>query len=247
MKRVLLVGASSILGNAVVRELEKQWELDVFALGGRDDSCLDSGPITQTNINWLEIECEDILNLQIGYPSKFDLIIVCLGYISDPQNQFEASEMIKSFKLNVFFPVQIVNLYLEADQLAKDCTILFFSTALVSLPGFQKSFVYSNFKKQLENLVLSLQKNRWRDFNCIFIRPGYVPTKINQHLGKGLFPSTPEVLAKRVSKSLIGGKHNGVIYSPVGLGILIRISKVLPSSLKVKLVYCLEKIQSRYR
>jgi len=236
LKRILLVGASSILGNAVIRELRKHWDMDIFALGRRDNGDLPSTANSNFEVSWLEIEFGDISNLKMVSPDRFDLVLVCLGYISEPLNQLDPGELMKAFKLNLLFPVQVIDHLLESKKLAVDCRVVFFSSALVALPPFEKSLVYSNFKKNLELLVKSLSRGKWKEVDVIFVRPGYVPTKINQHLERGLFASTPEVIAKRVSKSLLNGKRTGVIYSPFGLRILIIFASALPSSLLVKLV-----------
>jgi hypothetical protein len=169
-----------------------------------------------------------------------DLVIVSLGYASTEQKQSDSDEMKKSLDANLLWPLLCLDALASNNKMKVSTQTIFISSSLVSLPTTSKSIVYTNLKKSAEEII---KKGFARgDFGgtYFFLRPGFVPTKLNSHLPAGSFPSTPDDVARVVIRKIGSGQANRVIHAPRKISIMAGVSKVVPKAILRRILESLQ-------
>lgn len=210
MKNALLIGSSSEIGSAIIREICDS-STNLFVVGTQMPDLTDY----ETKIKFIFKDWSNlystIFDSSLNY--QFDYVVISLGYLPTIESQLEKTELVNSFAANFYWPLNIVNELLKNDFVKRSATVIIIGSALAGLEPSNKTFVYSLFKTDLEKTLRKYFFNSV-PFKVIFLKPGYVPTKLNAHLAPGRFPSSPEEIAQKLMKYLKNKRQFQIVYVP---------------------------------
>jgi decaprenylphospho-beta-D-erythro-pentofuranosid-2-ulose 2-reductase len=239
MKNAILFGSTSEIGRAVIRELCDLNNTKLTLVGSGIDikSSLGFKGEQLLELDWASPQTASSLPLKLGAIEEADLVVVSLGFASKEDLQLDLMELQKSIQANLSWPLICVRSLHDAGKVKPMTQFVIISSALVGLPTTRKSYVYSTLKNSLELVIKETVNAKKFIGDYIFLRPGYVPTKLNKHLSPGSFPSTPEKVARQLNKKIKSGLSSGAVYAPAhisGLAIAIRLipKSILKSLLK---------------
>ena len=240
MKNAVLFGATSEIGTAIIDELCTPNDWLVVKAGSPNSPKVEVNHI-DLQIDWERMRpIEPFPNSSI-LNTKFDLVVISLGYLPETNLQFKSHEILKSSNANLVWPLLCLDFLATNNLLNRDSIIVIVSSSLVALPPTRKSLVYTIFKSTLEKTVIDGIRYGFVSSNVIFLRPGYVLTKINSHLTPGKFPTTAQIVAKSLANRIRKGRVSGFIYAPTQIGFLAVLTKILPSRI---CRWALDKVQN---
>ena len=243
MSRVILFGATSEIGQAILKCLPEKSRQEITLVGSSKPSTgfsVDS----ETNFifqDWSKLESAKGLFNEISSLPEQDLVIISLGYASAEEKQTEIDEMKKSLNANLLWPLLCLEALASNNRITHSTQTIFISSSLVSLPTTGKSFVYTNFKKSAEKIIKKGFINGNYKGKYLFLRPGYAPTKLNSHLAPGSFASTPEGIAEIVIRGLESGKANCVLHAPRKISIMAELSRAVPEPILRRILEFLQR------
>jgi NAD(P)-dependent dehydrogenase (short-subunit alcohol dehydrogenase family) len=240
MKNAILFGASSEIGVAIIQEYCDAADWTVTKVGSSSsNSGSDSGNLLL--IDWNSAKSINDISSNEILQKKFELVVISLGYLSETDQQLNSDEILINVKANLVWPLLCLE-FMESNSLInKSSIVIVVSSSLVALPPTRKSFLYTILKSTLENILTTGLRFEYVKSNIIFLRPGYVDTKINRHLPPGRMATTPNVVAQTLVLKLKNGKKRGIVYAPSRIGFLSGLVKFLPMSARR---WALEKLQN---
>lgn len=227
MKNAILFGATSEIGAALIDEFCASEEWRIVRAGSYLHGVEEKVEVDLV-MNWEKVQpIQDFASQEIA-DLEFDFVVISLGYLPGTDLQTAGSEIVRSTFANFLWPLLCLE-FLENKKLVQDSgVVVVVSSALVALPPTKKSYFYTILKSSLESAVSNGIRFGFFRSNIIFLRPGFVPTKINQHLSPGKFATTPTEVAKKTIQKIKNGKRSGVVYAPSQIVTLIFVSKFLP-------------------
>jgi hypothetical protein len=246
-KVTLLVGARSEIGREILRG---RLELGEKCLSLGRDQISDSLHLKSFSDS-SESECPDFhgnLTEICEFMSKCSIsvstLILSTGYMSDPKYQSETNQITTSFLGNVDFPYRVLRSFQESNILSNKSTVVLMSTSLFGLPLQKKHYVYQSMKELLEKITVKTFIFNNRKNTLLIVRPGHVPTKLNNQIPSTIFSTNSKSISKNVmnwmkKNSTVSGVHT--IYSPQYLKWLVLIARILPISVFQLLVRNLRK------
>jgi hypothetical protein len=240
MKNAILFGSTSEIGSAIIEEYCNPLEWMIIRAGSQTDTVNVKNRIDLL-IDWDELgTIETTLDPRLANV-KFDFVVVSLGYLPDTKLQFSSEEILESANANLLWPLLCIEFLQRNDLFHKDTIIVLVSSSLVALPATKKSLTYTIFKSTLEEILVNAVRYNFIACNVIFLRPGYVSTKINSHLAPGKFPTTARIVAMTLSHKIRKGKVTGIVYAPTQIGALACLTRILPT--RVRRLF-LDKVQN---
>lgn len=233
VKRAILFGATSEIGLAIIENFCDQGDWAKWLVGtSRPEFTPRDGSFTEIGVDWDHIGPLHFSVNGLKAESKLDLVVISLGYIPETSNQFSTMEIVKSVNANLTWPLVCLD-FLQKEGFVDDSTqIVIVSTSLVAVPPTNKSLLYTVCKSTLESLVTLGIKYDYFSRNVIFLRPGFVATKLNKHLPPGRMPSTALEVAETLVKKIRNGKKSGVVFTPPRIGYLALILRLFPTGLQ---------------
>ena len=243
MSRVILFGATSEIGQAILKCLPEKSRQEITLVGSSKPSA-GIPQNSKTNFiyqDWSNLESAEELFSELSSLPEQDLVIISLGYASSEEKQTEVDEIKKSLNANLLWPLLCLEALASNNRMNHTTQTIFISSSLASLPTTSKSFVYTNLKKSAEGIVREgFTKGEFKG-SYIFLRPGFVPTKLNSHLAPGSFPSTPDEIAKVVIRKLESGKANCVLHAPRKISIMAGLSRAVPEPILRRILESLQR------
>lgn len=231
MKNAILFGASSEIGLAIIQEYcgTDAWR---YIKAGSHSKEIDGNSEFDLHIDWKNLRPIEDFSISEIESLKIDFAVVSLGYLPEPSAQTSGNEIIQSTFANLIWPLLCLE-WLNRKSLMRDTGIIIVvSSALVTLPPTRKNFLYTILKSSMEKIILNGIRFGNFEKKIIILRPGYVPTKINEHLSPGKYGSTPGQIAVEVVKVIRSGKKSGVVYAPALLKYLIPTTKLVPYKIR---------------
>ncbi|CAN1644219.1 short chain dehydrogenase [Candidatus Nanopelagicaceae bacterium] len=242
MKNGILFGATSEIGIAIVQECLKTQDWQFFTAGSKPThKSFGSRNLTHIFIDWAKVKpIDENLFLHDKIP-LMDFVIVSLGFVSQTEEQLYSSEIVRSISANLTWPLICIDFLNRNKRLSDDAVIVIVSSALVNISDNRKSFVYTHLKSTLEYILKSAHRHELMNRNIIFLRPGFVPTKLNRHLKSGKFAVGVEDIAQVLIQRIRRGKKSGVVYAPTRLALLANLIRIFPKRIQRKI---LRKLQN---
>ncbi|WP_312697193.1 SDR family NAD(P)-dependent oxidoreductase [Sphingobacterium mizutaii] len=212
-KKILVTGATSGIGKALVKVLLEDKENEVFGIG-RDSSKLGS-ILEQPNFTFLPFdlnkldEIEGLLNSSIG-ANKFTGFVHCAGIEETlPISLYTPSRVQSIFTLNVFSAIEILRV-LSKKKYSEDSASFILVSSVMGELGQAGKVGYCSSKAALLGVVnsLSLELSK-RKIRVNAISPGIVETPLTNKLFQQL---DEENVNKIVAMHPIGiGKPDDVV------------------------------------
>ncbi len=224
-KTIALVGASSEIGNAVVRSLGVETLKSLFIFG-RDSTLVDSyqSQGIDTQFFQLDVEKKDFhKNLQENLNSlgPIDLAILALGYLPQENKDSEPNFVLQSMLINATGSSVVLSCFVNKMLNQHSGKILYISSVASMRPRI-KNFTYGASKKAVDFFVQGLQsKYRKSNLKISLVRPGYVYTKMSKNFKPAPFAIKSDKVAQLAIKGL--QKQKEVIYAPSVLFFLMNL------------------------
>ena len=239
-RRVLVLGGSSEIALAIVRELQARGPRDV-ALVGRDPRALDSAagelsaagcPRTSTfELDALDLaRHEEVLERAFRELGGADIVVLAIGVLGE-RGGLPADITAASAVLQLNF-VGAGSLMMHAARRLCDGgggTIIVLSSVAAERPR-RANVVYGASKAGLDSLARGLGDALYeRDVHVLVVRPGFVETKMTRGLGAAPLASTPRAVAGVVVDGLERGANT--VWVPRTLRWLMLMMRLVPPRL----------------
>ena len=212
-QRILILGATSDIAQAVAAELARRG--DRLVLATRDmEECERIGQDLRTrhnaNVSCVHFDALHFASHQATFDQAIEIadgeltgVIVCHGLLGDQQEaalDFDKARAIIDVNYTSF--VSVLNIaaeYFESRRGSFICAI----GSVAGDRGRQSNYLYGSSKAALATYMQGL-RNRMHDSGVavITIKPGFVDTKMTQHLGRGRLVVPPGTVARDIVKAI---------------------------------------------
>ena len=226
MKKIFLVGASSVIGNSITKMLLNNDKATKVINISRNPEFRE-----YSNFDYIEnyYNLDSLFNLY--QPDENDIIILAFAYLGKTgfQNNFpvslESNNQKKVFDVN--FSQMSSALNFSINYLKKSGGKIIYLSSAAAYPVRSSNIPYGLSKKYIDNLI-SEQRKYINKFNIdvLSVRIGFVDTPINKGRSKTPFSSTPEQVALAVKSAL--KKNKKIIYVPKVLFLITKLLMMFP-------------------
>lgn len=234
---IVLLGSSSVIGNAIASKLQEFFEFPVLRVRritkpneknmriyvSKTDA---SAEIFLQNLNSF-IELKNYLRQN---ELVIQSLIVSSGYMSESRLQLDYIELMKTFDANVAYPISGVTEL--ASELINSSNLIFLSSSLNHFPLQRKHYNYQLSKEYADSLLFQYLELADRQFSTFIVRPGHVASKLNNHIPTKFSSIKPEYIGdsvlRRIQNGQVGSNQIQNIYVPNFLRAFVLISRVLP-------------------
>jgi decaprenylphospho-beta-D-erythro-pentofuranosid-2-ulose 2-reductase len=239
-RRVLVLGGTSEIALAIVRELQSRSPRDV-ALVGRRAAALDDAAeqlrasgcarVGTFELDALELERHrEVLERALDELGGADIVILAVGVLGErgglPTDIAAANELLQ---VNL---VATGSLMMHAATLLSDgpsATIVVLSSVAAERPR-RANVVYGASKAGLDSLAQGLADAMHdRGVRVLVVRPGFVATKMTRGLAPAPLASTPEAVAAAVADGI--DRRADTVWVPGSLRWLMLVMRLLPRRL----------------
>jgi len=207
MPKIIIVGGSSEIGNAIANELQKKFP------GKFSEIVKISTSLTEPDsIYWNPRNSTGVIDgLKQVNLTKDDHVLISLGIMHDINSRKAIEEKIEAianlYHVNLVVPVLALNYFW--DKLEGGHIILLSSVA--AFPVLDSNFVYGSSKQALDSMARYLQRTYKTNRPTIsIVRSGYVQTKLNLGRKPTLFAQT----TKQVAESVVKKIDKPVVWTP---------------------------------
>jgi NAD(P)-dependent dehydrogenase (short-subunit alcohol dehydrogenase family) len=231
MRRYLITGASSGIGEAIARVLVARGD-SVYGLArGKDELDRIAGELGE---RFLPFKCDvtdekQVANVCGELPELPDVAILNAGIpIMEMPGTVSLEDHQKLFAVNYFGAVAIIDALMPAFVKRKSGTFVGMSS-LAAYRGLPNGALYSASKAALSAAMESMRLTHHRTgVEFLVVHPGFVNTPINQIHDRPMpFLWSPEKAAKHIVKRIDAGKLNTVFPWPMRL--LVAYARTIPS------------------
>jgi len=210
MSKIILVGGSSELGNAVAERL-----LSSNSSGYGSIIKLSTSLQSENSFNWNPTNFESTLaGLHEIHVDRNDCVVVALGKLLERQTLDESSVATLSLYniLNVNFIVPLLSIsYFFNELKGKQGGRIILLSSTAAFPVLDGNFLYGLAKLSLDMYAQYLQRTPGNSkVQVVIVRSGFVNTKLNKGRTPTPFSRTPEEVANLVVRNL----HKRVIWTP---------------------------------
>ncbi len=243
MKKVLIIGATSAIAQAIAARLAQQGA-QLFLLG-RSESKLNLVAADLKTRHGVNVTT-GIINFDdfpahaaaIAHAAKtlggLDAAFLCHGSLGDQQGcekDFALTEA--EFRTNLLGAISFLTHLGNFFEAQKSGSIIAISS-VAGDRGRQSNYIYGSTKAGLTAFLQGL-RNRLHPHgvNVLTVKPGFVDTPMTAHLKKGLLMATPEKVAGDIVRAAENGKS--VIYTPWFWRWIMLIIKLIPETIFRKL------------
>ncbi|MCW3069574.1 MAG: short-chain dehydrogenase [Solirubrobacterales bacterium] len=239
-KRVIVLGGSSEIGVAIVRELQSRGPREVM-LVGRDPAALavaaeelrgsGSAPVGTLELDALDTERhEEVLGQAFAELGGADIVILAVGVLGErgglPSDVASASELLR---VNV---VGAGSLLMHAARRLRDGgggALVVLSSVAAERPR-RANAVYGASKAGLDALARGLGDDLHdAGVRVLVVRPGFVRTRMTHGLEPAPLSTDPGSVARVVADGLDSGAR--VVWAPPALRWLMLVVRMLPGPL----------------
>jgi short-subunit dehydrogenase len=240
MRKVLIVGATSAMAEAVARKFAEQ--NDRLFLVARNKEKLtsiaadllvrgaDKVAIYEMDANHVEQHKEMLDQAQIDLEG-LDTVLIAHGTLSDQQAcEKNVQTMLQEFNTNGFSTIALLTEIANIFEIQKMGTIGVISS-VAGDRGRPSNYVYGSAKAAVSTFIEGLRARMFKvGVHVIDIRPGFVATPMTQGLDlPKLLTVSPDIVAKDIVKAF--DKKKNVIYTPFFWRYIMLIIKLVPTVL----------------
>lgn len=234
-KSVLLVGGTSTIGLAIVRELARHTKLSKLTLAGRHSQLLTETvtalqkEMPDTLVEFVEMDMTSTGTLsakvqEVIQVNETDLVLMAAGVL--PTNSGSQDQVIAVAKVNYLGPVEVCSQVLESFKSKNKGTLVVLSSVAATRPRTD-NYLYGSTKAGLDFWARGIAESlRGTRVHVLVVRPGMVETKMSQGLARAPMTCLPEDVALAVVSGL--AKDSTVVWVPGKLRALITIVNMLP-------------------
>jgi short-subunit dehydrogenase len=209
MPKVVIIGGSSEIGNAISNELMRR-NLNKFQSIVKLSTSLNIEGV----VSWNPVSLEDVEDgLRKICFEVDDVVIVAIGTLGGlvKQNQLEdLSHIAKMYFVNQLIPILALSYVTEKlESLGGGKVILLSSTA--AFPVLDSNFMYGSAKYELDTYARFLQRSKsLRHVEICVVRFGFIRTKLN----KGRTPTPFSRTAEEVAKIVVEHLNKDLVWAP---------------------------------
>ena len=220
MKRVLVVGATSAIAVAVLRELAQRG--CVLLLAGRNTDRLNAlaNDLEARGAALVEVHHYDASEpglarglAQATWGEGLDTLLLAHGSLPEQSEvQDDPQKTLDEFQVNALSPIELLSVFAPRFDVQGSGAIAVISS-VAGDRGRQSNYLYGSAKSALSAYSQGL-RNRLckRGVSVVTVKPGFVDTPMTASFDKGILWASPQRVAKDILRSLDG--PGGVLYTP---------------------------------
>ena len=236
MRKVLIVGATSAIAEAVARLLAAQG--DLLYLVGRRAEALEAiaadlrvrgAARVQTEVmdaNAIERHAAllDHADVALG---GLDTVLIAHGTLSDQaacqQSVALTFQELHTNALSVIALLTLIANHFEAQRVGTIAVI----SSVAGDRGRQSNYVYGTAKAAVSTFLSGLRQRLYKSgVQVVTIKPGFVDTPMTRDFSKGLLWAKPERVARDIVRAMENGKD--VVYTPGFWWAIMQLIKSIP-------------------
>lgn len=236
MRKVLIVGATSAIAEAVARLLAAQG--DLLYLVGRRAEALEAiaadlrvrgAARVQTEVidaNAIERHASllDHADVALG---GLDTVLIAHGTLSDQaacqQSVALTFQELHTNALSVIALLTLIANHFEAQRVGTIAVI----SSVAGDRGRQSNYVYGTAKAAVSTFLSGLRQRLYKSgVQVVTIKPGFVDTPMTRDFSKGLLWAKPERVARDIVRAMENGKD--VVYTPGFWWAIMQLIKSIP-------------------
>ena len=236
MRKVLIVGATSAIAEAVARLLAAQG--DLLYLVGRRAEALEAiaadlrvrgAARVQTEVmdaNAIERHASllDHADVALG---GLDTVLIAHGTLSDQaacqQSVALTFQELHTNALSVIALLTLIANHFEAQRVGTIAVI----SSVAGDRGRQSNYVYGTAKAAVSTFLSGLRQRLYKSgVQVVTIKPGFVDTPMTRDFSKGLLWAKPEQVARDIVRAM--EKRKDVVYTPGFWWAIMRLIKSIP-------------------
>ena len=241
MKKIILIGATSAIAQALGRQLAARSAR--LMLWGRSADKLEI-VAADLRVRGAQVDCDafDFDNFA-AHPAAldrarklgdWDAVFVCHGSLGDQklcEQDFAAAE--KEFRTNCLGALSFLTIFANYFEGQGRGTIAAIGS-VAGDRGRQSNYVYGTAKAAISTFMQGL-RNRLhpKGVRVLTIKPGFVSTPMTAHLKQGLLMAKPDKVARDILKAADSGK--AVLYTPWFWRWIMLIIRLIPETIFVRL------------
>lgn len=222
MRKVLIVGATSAIAEAVARLFAAQG--DMLYLAGRRVEALEAiaadlrvrgAALAQTEVmdaNAIERHAALLDNADAAL-GGLDTVLIAHGTLSDQATcQKSVALTFQELHTNALSVIALLTLVANRFETQRSGTIAVISS-VAGDRGRQSNYVYGTAKAAISTFLSGLRQRLHRSgVHVVTIKPGFVDTPMTREFPKGWLWAQPERVARDIMRAMEKGKD--VIYTP---------------------------------
>ena len=236
MRKVLIVGATSAIAEAVARLLAAQG--DLLYLVGRRAEALEAiaadlrvrgAARVQTEVmdaNAIERHAALLDNADVAL-GGLDTVLIAHGTLSDQaacqQSVALTFQELHTNALSVIALLTLIANHFEAQRVGTIAVI----SSVAGDRGRQSNYVYGTAKAAVSTFLSGLRQRLYKSgVRVVTIKPGFVDTPMTRDSSKGLLWAKPEQVARDIVRAM--EKRKDVVYTPGFWWAIMRLIKSIP-------------------
>lgn len=236
-RRVLLIGGTSEIGQAIVRELAGEGPVRPFLLGrDRDGLTRAAAALEQAVLSPVEHDVveagdldshEDAIARVFTRAGGFDVVVLAIGVLGG-QAGLDAGrrEALEVMSINFLGSGSLLLATLHRLRGQGQGTLIVLSTVAAERPRASNA-IYGAAKAGLDALAQGLADGlAGGGVRVLVVRPGFVSTRMTEGLTPAPFATTPELVAAATSRALKQGDHT--VWVPHVLRYVFAVLRHLP-------------------
>jgi short-subunit dehydrogenase len=236
-KNIVLVGANSDIGLAIIHELPLAENAKLHLIGSTepDKYKLDNIKISS---QFRYCDLENLPNVKgiFNEPANFhdtDLVILAAGYLPPENLELNLDSIEKTMTVNALATILLVSGFMKLMSDGRKGQILVLSSVASIRPRI-RNFTYGASKSALDFYSIGIQ-NKFKQSNVkvSVARPGFVFTKMTSNFSPAPFAINLEKGAQILAKGLL--KEKRIIYAPRKLKMIMGIVRYVPRRIFNKL------------
>lgn len=236
MRKVLIVGATSAIAEAVARLLAAQG--DLLYLVGRRAEALEAiaadlrvrgaGQVQTEAMDANTIERHVALLEHVDVAlGGLDTVLIAHGTLSDQatcqQSVALTFQELHTNALSVIALLTLIANHFEAQRVGTIAVI----SSVAGDRGRQSNYVYGTAKAAVSTFLSGLRQRLYKSgVRVVTIKPGFVDTPMTRDFSKGLLWAKPEQVARDIVRAM--EKRKDVVYTPGFWWAIMRLIKSIP-------------------
>ncbi len=236
MRKVLIVGATSAIAEAVARLLAAQGDL-LYLVGRRAETLeaiaadlrVRGAARVQTEVmdaNAIERHAALLDNADVAL-GGLDTVLIAHGTLSDQaacqQSVALTFQELHTNTLSVIALLTLIANHFEAQRVGTIAVI----SSVAGDRGRQSNYVYGTAKAAISTFLSGLRQRLYKSgVQVVTIKPGFVDTPMTRDFSKGLLWAKPERVARDIVRAMENGKD--VVYTPGFWWAIMQLIKSIP-------------------